>query len=238
MRMRIGILVLILVSMAGRIPVKADWELGINGELGYVADSVLGENTEIGFPRTTAITKEEYAIQKSVNAAGTKLRFDTDKDLIRMQAIMKDGKTKELGEQQRFMMKSKDGDIELRASSEGKMQIIRREIGSESSQPVFVDLVKREISLASESGTTKVRVLPDAAIERLIKNGIIQATRPGSLKLEVENGQAIYRLEGLDKKKFLGVFPIRRAIKLSAETGEATNSAKTRLEILRDLFSF
>ncbi len=105
-----------------------------------------------------------------------------------------------------------------------RLSIEQRNITALTSLPINIDPTRKELSLTTSSGRRYVSILPQEAVDSLMRTKLISTYNPDS-ELEIvedESGNAVYLIEG---KKIVDVFnvydyEIDVAARMSATTGE------------------
>ncbi len=130
-------------------------------------------------------------------------------------------------------VKEKPEEIEIEAEEDG-LEIRQRRVSARTGFPLSIG-TNNELIVTTPAGVKEVTILPDAAIARLLENGILSRivsqepqASPGAalagiqqIELQIENGRLIYEAQGERDVKFLGLLPVAARIraKVSAETG-------------------
>lgn len=125
-----------------------------------------------------------------------------------------------------------------------------------TSAPLSIDPETNTLSITTARGDVKVVVLPDAAIQKLIENNIVdeivseqndQETEDATVgeeekdtvRLEAEDESPVYKIVGIKRLKFLGLVPFESKVDatVSAETGEVLERKQERLKRFLSFFS-
>ena len=105
-----------------------------------------------------------------------------------------------------------------------KLSIEQRNIIALTSLPINIDPARKELSLTTSSGRRYVSILPQEAVDSLMRTKLISTYNPDS-ELEIvedENGNAIYLIEGKKIVDILNVYDYELDVsaRMSATTGE------------------
>jgi len=105
-----------------------------------------------------------------------------------------------------------------------RLSIEQRNITALTILPINIDPARKELSLTTSSGRRYVSILPQEAVDSLMRTKLISTYNPDS-ELEIvedENGNAIYLIEGKKVVDVLNVYDYELdvAARISATTGE------------------
>jgi hypothetical protein len=91
----------------------------------------------------------------------------------------------------------------------------------ESSFPLSVNPVTRELTVTTPAGSKVVAVLPQQAIDNMLTKGIVTSTSGVKIKTE-SDGSLSYKIDGTKNEKLLGVFDVAipKNLVVSAQTGQ------------------
>lgn len=125
-----------------------------------------------------------------------------------------------------------------------------------TSSPLSVNPETNELSITTKRGDVKVVVLPDAAIQRLIENNIVDEIisekndaetetaisgdeEKDTVRLESEDESPVYKIAGIKRLKFLGLLPFESKVDatISAETGEVLERKQQFFQRMLSFFS-
>lgn len=123
-----------------------------------------------------------------------------------------------------------------------------------TSASLSVDPETNTLSITTPRGDVKVIVLPDAAIQNLLANDIVdeivsepndQETKEAvsgeeekdTVRLESEEDKPVYKIAGIKRLRFLGLFPFESRVDatVSAETGEVVQNKQ---QLFKRILSF
>lgn len=116
--------------------------------------------------------------------------------------------------------------------------------GAESEFPVSVNKTTRELTITTPQGTKVVAILPDAAVENMLGQNVIDRVLGANGQLvEVKidaNGNMFYEVSGIKDEKLLGLFvvAIPKTVDISTQTGNVTNVSQSFFSQLLDSLSF
>ena len=143
------------------------------------------------------------------------------------------------------------------ATESGNIVLLHRgRSATRTTFPLSVDLDTNELIVTTPAGVKRVAVLPDQAINNLIKDRVFDevedddeendATESGQLAnvssiydLEEEDDEIKYTIRGKSHQTLLGIIPveIQKTVEISAETGEVIAQHQSLLSRLLDFFS-
>ena len=128
--------------------------------------------------------------------------------------------------------------------------IAKARIAARTRFPLSIDLNTNELIVTTPSGVKRVTVLPDVAVANMLSRDIVDViegleendpeyTEEFEME-ENEEGTLVYKIPGLKKKKFIGLFEVDvpKEVEISVETGEVVDINQTLGEALLDAFSF
>jgi hypothetical protein len=98
--------------------------------------------------------------------------------------------------------------------------------------PIQIDTKTHAVSVTTQTGATKISVLPSEAVKGVSDKGLISTgsnTASPKVTLIQDNGQVAYKLEGERVGKLLGIFEIRSPteVKISAQTGKILQTTQS-----------
>ena len=143
----------------------------------------------------------------------------------------------------------KNEDVEVGTKSGNLLTIRKGEIQAQTRFPLSIDPQTNMLTVTTPAGVKNVTVLPDAAVENLLQQGIIDkvktttaAANGGQLKLitlGLLNNEPAFQVAGADNKKLLGLLPVSidKTTFVSAQTGQVIKVEETLLSRLFDLLS-
>ena len=207
--------------------------------------------------------KARYLMKKD----GQKIRIDArdGQTRVRIENKMEDGvESEDEVELENEIEDEQEIEIEPGAEAENtRLRVLRSKAIIErlraraiTSAPLTVDPETNTLSITTPRGDVKVVVLPDAAIQKLIENNIVDeiVSEPNdsetesatageeekdTVRLESEDESPVYKIAGIKRLKFLGLVPFESKIDttVSAETGEVLERKQERLKRFLSFFS-
>lgn len=204
-------------------------------------------------------SEEEQEInEKTTNRQEIKFEVKNGK----VKAIAQDGTETELPdnlseESIKIEDKSGKGEVELKAIGDN-LFILKSKSQARTKLPISVNTETSELTVTTPKGTKVLTILPDKAIEGMIKAGIIdQSELSTTQQLESfssteeqkgvsvelttsENGRLVYKVNGTQTKRVFGIFPVKfeKTAEVSAETGEVMQPKESTLNKILNLLSF
>lgn len=158
-----------------------------------------------------------------------------------------------------------DNDIEI-ATGSAKIGFIQKGNKVRTNFPLSVNPSTGELFVTTPSGTKVVTILPDVAIQNMIKAGVLTRTEEpplppttppegtpssaeaalapslesASVELTEKDGEPVYIISGVKDQEFLGVLPVEIKIKttVSATDGRLVDLTQGFFSRILDLLSF
>lgn len=140
----------------------------------------------------------------------------------------------------------KDEDVEVGTGSGNLLTIRRGQIEAETHFPLSLDPKTNTLTVTTPAGVKNVTVLPDQAVNNLLRQRFIDRISsqsatgaPQNIILGLLNNDPTFQINGVDDQKFLGLFPvgIAKTSFVSAVNGQVVKVDETFLNRLLDLFS-
>lgn len=190
--------------------------------------------------------RSRYILKKD----GQKIRIDArdGQTKVRIENKLEDGvESEDETELENEIESEQEIEIEPGAGAENtKLRVLRNKAIIErlraraiTSAPLSVNPETNELSITTKRGDVKVVVLPDAAIQNLIANNIVDVIvseendaetesatageeEKDTVRLESEDESPMYKIAGIKRLRFLGLVPFESKVDstVSAETGE------------------
>lgn len=108
--------------------------------------------------------------------------------------------------------------------------------------PVSVDKTTGELTITTPAGVRTVAVLPEQAVENMLKNHTLdEVTSPtNNISVHDKNGHLEFQIEGVKNEKLLGVVDVKvpKSFEVSAENGTVLTTNQSLLSRILDLISF
>lgn len=139
-----------------------------------------------------------------------------------------------------------DEGISVATSSGNRLRIRRGEFEAETHFPLSINPTTNTLTVTTPAGEKDVAVLPDKAVENLLRNRLIDRIASGSaeenptgIKLGLLGNNPVFQILGVDKQKLLGFISVsvNKTSFVSAENGRIVRVDETFLNRLLDLFS-
>ncbi|MBI3397597.1 hypothetical protein HY045_03920 [Candidatus Woesebacteria bacterium] len=108
--------------------------------------------------------------------------------------------------------------------------------------PVSVNKTTGVLTITTPTGVKTVAVLPEQAVENMLKNHTLDEVTSSTNNLGVQdkNGHLEFQIEGNKNERFLGLVDIKipKSLEISAENGTVLTTNQTLLSKILDSFSF
>lgn len=137
-------------------------------------------------------------------------------------------------------------DIHLATASGNRLRIRRGLFEAETHFPLSINPTTNTLTVTTPAGEKDVAVLPDQAVENLLRNRLIDRIASGSaeenptgIKLGLLGNNPVFQILGVDEQKLLGFIPIsiNKVSFVSAENGQIIKVDATFLNRLLDFLS-
>lgn len=201
---------------------------------------------------------EVNAIKAETSKVEKESEIEVEGNKIKIKQKIKDATGKEtetemqLENGEELQIESREGDeakkLKLKANDDDSLELENDGIKVRTNLPISLN-ENNELVVTRPDGTTKiVTVLPSQAMQKLKEQQILtsidsEKNIDGSQELpelEEEDGESIYKVDGLKEEKILGIFKISYKTKaiVSAETGELVRIELSKFDRFLSLFSF
>ncbi len=209
---------------------------GKDSSSGGSGSSGSGSTSSSGTSEGTHETETKMEVKTT---SGT-IKVENESGHLKIKTAGEAGKIEDVGEQEELDVEDSANESKIRiASGSGELELefAHGTTAASTRLPISVDLATNELIVTTPAGVRRVAVLPDQAISNLLANNILDEieneTEAGTesaglqgvttrIKLVVQDGTLVYKVEGASGKKFLGLVPIKihRTVHVSAQTGE------------------
>lgn len=212
------------------------------------------QETEIKSANGTVVkTKVEDNGAVKIEGARQGFQFKLESENGNTQFHIEDAKGNELHESEQEQLENELESEGVEVSTEdGKLAITKHDVKALSELPLSVDTTRRQIMVTTPNGNTVAIILPDAAIQNLMKFGILTSVASGSgtlgtgtpsgslLTLSSTNNIPTYLVPGFKDERLLGVVPVHVPVDavVSAETGALMQQNQNFFSQLLDALSF
>lgn len=251
------LLVLSLLLLASSPKARAEgWWLKGDGQLVLESPgAVLGQETEVESASPSPVKLEvklgQTFVRLEKEAEGFKLKFENalGQEVKKVEAPGPD--------LLKISDRQEDGVVKISTHAANRLLLSRRRLGAITDLPISVSLQTNQLIVSTQDGSRVVAVLPDQAIENLLREKILD--KIGGLKVEeilseaspssafaqaVElkvdsGGEPVYEILGSKLFKVLGFWPVSlpRKIVVSAQTGAVEKVQESFLSRFLNLFS-
>ena len=162
-----------------------------------------------------------------------KVKYVLENGTFKLKAENESGKEVELEDDELDEVESEleDDGIKI-ASASGRPVLSRNNIGAQTDFPLSIDIGTNQLIVTTPAGQKIVTVLPDQAVQNLLAANIINSidstdttgeleTLDSVVKLEMRNGEVVYRVKGVKKRRLLGLFNVDNSttVFVSSESG-------------------
>ncbi len=137
--------------------------------------------------------------------------------------------------------------VKIATSGADKLEFTRNKVGAETKMPLSVNPDTNELSVETPKGTKVVTVLPDAAVQNILMNKVIDSVDSSSsdsahttVTLSTDGDKTVYEMKGPKNKKVFGLFPvtIQKTVTVSTDTGAVVKEDKSLADTFLDFISF
>lgn len=210
--------------------------------------------------RKVEVSPESLKLREKVensSGAGEKreIRLEIEKGKVvvkdKSESVMyKSGERQSLDEINKGL--GEDG-IKLRKTIRENFAIKSGSVEAETHFPLRIDTESNQLTVVTPNGEKKVAVLPDQAVENVLKKGLINSIETGveggaSGEAEIAqkstlteiNNELVFQIKGFSNKKFMGILPtsFAKTVYVSANNGEVVKTNETFLNRVLELLSF
>src|SRR3989344_1388150 len=162
-----------------------------------------------------------------------KVKYVLENGTFKLKAENESGKEVELEDDELDEVESEleDDGIKI-ASATGRPVLFRHNLGAQTDFPLSIDIGTNQLIVTTPAGQRVVTVLPDQAVQNLLAANIINSvdstdttgeleTLDSVVKLEMRNGEVVYRVKGVKKRRLLGLFNVDNSttVFVSSESG-------------------
>ena len=162
-----------------------------------------------------------------------KVKYVLENGTFKLKAENESGKEVELEDDELDEVESEleDDGIKI-ASATGRPVLSRNNIGAQTDFPLSIDIGTNQLIVTTPAGQRVVTVLPDQAVQNLLAANILNSvdstdttgeleTLDSVVKLEMRNGEVVYRVKGVKKRRLLGLFNVHNSttVFVSSESG-------------------
>lgn len=125
------------------------------------------------------------------------------------------------------------------ASDTAKPTFIKNNIRTTSNFPLSFNPETKALVVTTPAGEKTLAVLPDQAVENMLKNNILSGTQSAQAIVTTYDGTLSYEIDGEKTHRIFGILPVKTPVKVfvSAESGEPLAQRQTMLTSLIDFLS-
>ena len=245
---------------SGKSPsIKANNETKLEVEKENGKVKIKSKSADSEFESETENGKEKTKLQME----GFKIEIEREGEKFVTKIKNKDGEDAELESSEeaeildRAEQELEDDDIKI-ATGSAQLGFIQKGNKVRTNFPLSVNPQTGELFVTTPAGEKVVTILPDQAIDNMVKAGVItrieqedESTPPGatassqtvtnaSIELAVQNDKPVYVISGVKDQKFLGLIPVNIKLKtvVSSTDGSLLSINEGFFTRLLDLVSF
>lgn len=210
-------------------------------------------------------SREETGTRTQVVRNGRKVRVETEDGMTKVRIENEDEEVEEeveLEEDEEFELETDEVKIKIK-SRNGNFVLREGEVEALTKFPLSIDLATNELIVTTPAGTRRVAVLPQQAIDNMIRVGHVTVIFPApspepsafpsasaspevspsaspeavalsSVEIVEDGGQIVYRIRGARSERFLGVLTIN--IPRTLEVSAETGDLLSSQQSLIDRF--
>lgn len=193
-----------------------------------------------------------------VENGSVKLKYVAENGIMVLKAENESGKEINLAENDLDELEDSLSDelenegIDISTAS-GKTTFSKNSIAASTNFPLSIDVVTKQLVVATPQGQKIVTVLPDVAVSNLLRTGIVNmidsstdtgtssdlGTLDGVVRLTVRDNESVYEVKGAKKQKLFGVIPVStpKTVFVSTKTGEPIAQEESLLSNIIDRLS-
>lgn len=206
-------------------------------------------NTKILVPKSPKPTEAENEVENRVENeqenTKSKVKVEIEDDKVKIKKENGNGIETEIKDVEKNKIEQelkKEQEIELEATGEGELALVRGGFTTQTTLPISVDSKTHKLFVTTPKGTKEVAVLPDQAVENILRNKLLDQIEGGTQKLILDDKTDLpeFEVRGVKQKRILGLFPISIAKKLEVdtETGEILETNTSLIDRIFEAISF
>ncbi len=206
--------------------------------------------------------RENENSTQRINTQANETEIETSNGLKVKTKIEDDGRRKLEIEQKKFKFKMEtrkpqvkteiesedledDEDLLTVATDSGRPSLTRRSIQASSDFPLSIDPTTQTLTVTTPQGTKSVTVLPDQAVENLLRVGLISTNSANlssvssEIQLTEKDGKTVYIVQAKKKFKLFGAVDLETptTVTVSAEDGQIISQERSFLTDIIDFLS-
>lgn len=219
------------------------------------------QETEIETPDGQKIktkVEDNGTAKIEIESNSVKLKYVVKNGATVVKAEDSTGKEVELGEKDLNRMEDKvkqdlekDG-IQISKDSP-KPAFSKNSVAATTDLPLSIDVSTKQLILTTSDGQKVLTVLPDKAVENILKTGIVNAVDSSvdpsltselgnlttAVKVNIRNNEVVYEVNGTKNHKLFGFIPVTtpKKVIVSAETGQAVAQEQSILSNITEVLS-
>lgn len=211
------------------------------------------QNTTSQRKETEIETASGLKVKTKIEDDGTR-KMEIEKGKLKIKAETRTQKNSSPGGELREVENEVENEMEVDddvlqiATDSGKSSLMRRNVKANSDFPLSIDPTTNTLQVTTPTGTKAVTVLPDQAVENLLRLGFVSSSDASSsavasassqVRLTEKDGLTVYEVRARKKFNFLGVFPIETptTVTVSAQDGQVISQERSLLSEIVDWFS-
>ena len=200
-------------------------------------------------PRRVELRETERHINNDDASKAARIRLENKGPNVKIKTEDKKREVHEVGEQPEIEIEPHQdaNKIKIATSGADRLQFSRNKVGAETKFPLSVNPETNELMVDTPKGTKVVTVLPDAAVQNILMNKVIDSVDNTSsesgktvVNLSTDGDKTVYEMRGPKNKKVFGLFPvtIQKTVTVSTDTGAIVKEDKSLTDTILDFISF
>lgn len=205
-----------------------------------------------GTPERLEVETQHHG-RLNLEQKGLKMEIEVENGQIKAKAKNDDGKEVELESKDALeqMNDSLENDgIEITGSSGSAVELHKHGVKALTEFPLSIDPTTHELTITTPSGVKQVTILPDQAVENVLKSKVLSdiETEGSTDSAEVTkttsltelNNEAVFEIHGVSQKRLLGLFPVgfAKTTFVSATNGDIVQTDESAFNKLLEAISF
>lgn len=194
------------------------------------------------------VRTEKNKLKIKLDSRGGSFELENEDGKLKIKAKEKNGTEFELESETLDDINEalKEEGISVATSSGNSLRIRRGLFEAQTHFPLSINPTTNTLTVTTPAGVKDVAVLPDQAVENLLRNKFIDRVASGSalenptgIRLGLLNNNPVFQILGSDDQKLLGFIPvsIKKTSFVSAEDGTVVKIDQTFINQLLDLLS-
>lgn len=194
------------------------------------------------------VRTEKNKLKIKLDSRGGSFELENEDGKLKIKAKEEDGTEFELESESLDDINEalEEEGISIATSSGNSLRIRRGQFEAQTHFPLSINPTTNTLTVTTPAGVKDVAVLPDQAVENLLRNKFIDKVASGSalenptgIRLGLLGNNPVFQILGSDDQKLLGIIPIsiKKTSFVSAEDGTVVKVDETFINRLLDLLS-